>query len=336
MIDRFLSRITFDPQVIQQRLRARLSVLEILSLLINLGWVLAIGLTISSRLTFDIENYIKAGQGDFSFYYYAYWIVPFLSLLAHLSYSQIFIFWGVLTVACVFFATRILGGNVPLALLSYQMFYLVGFGQMTGLVVFGMALLWWGLANKRWNVAGLGFLIATTKFQSGAFPALIILLLANISWKDRLRVLVVPAVVHLASLVIYPMWPLHTWQILHSNPPDDQGSLTLWRWIGPAALILWAPACLLPMPKNHRLIVLLTTLMLALPYFQQADMIMLFAFPLGWLPLLGNFGHLRAVFGFEALQALWFIPALIYLMIIVPAGVSFFKNRFRPVQVAGE
>jgi len=43
--------------------------------------------------------------------------------------------------------------------------------------------------------------------------------------------------------------------------------------------------------------------MLGLPYFQQADLISLFIFPAGWLPLVGNPGLLLPVFGYPALHS---------------------------------
>jgi hypothetical protein len=66
---------------------------------------------------------------------------------------------------------------------------------------------------------------------------------------------------------------------------------------------------------------------LGLPYFQQADLVNLLVFPIGWLPLLGNLGFLYYWFQWDALKILTLVPLVIYLVIVVPAGVQMIRNR---------
>ena len=63
---------------------------------------------------------------------------------------------------------------------------------------------------------------------------------------------------------------------------------------------------------------LVATSMLALPYFQQADLMVLFVLPCGWLPLLGNLGYLMAARGWEVLPWLCIIPLMEYCKCLIP------------------
>jgi len=249
-----LDRLATTGKEIGRRLRARISPWELFALALALSLLGGFVWTHLSLniLPNDFYVYLRTASGDFSGYYYAYWMLPVFALLALLPPLVAYAIWGVFNILCIFFATRIFGGRTSLNLLSFQMLYVAFIGQIIGVIAAGLALLWWGLHRRRWALAGLGLTIACTKFHIGLIVGSILLLIADISWRERLRVLVVPAVVLALSLVIYPMWPLDVLATIRNTPANDWGSISLWRWIGPSALFLWIPALLLPLLPADR------------------------------------------------------------------------------------
>jgi hypothetical protein len=204
------------------------------------------------------------------------------------------------------------------------MFYSLIYGNIMGLIVGGLALCWWGLVNKKWYIAGLGIALASAKFQTGLTGSLILLLMAEVSWRDRFRVMVVPALIWLISLVVYPGWPLQLLNNIVNHPPDNLGSISLWRWIGPWALILWLPPLFLKLKPQQRLISLVAAMGLASPYFQQTDLLFLLVLPIGWIALVGNLGYFMAKYGWAALQFLAIFPLAVYILTLVPGGSKLF------------
>jgi hypothetical protein len=104
---------------------------------------------------------------------------------------------------------------------------------------------------------------------------------------------------------------------LQTAPPNDEGSISAWRWLGAWALVLWLPPIFFKLIRIKRFYLLLSANALALPYFQQTDLLMLFVMPLGWWATLGNIGYLLPVFGWQALQVLVVIPMLLYCVLFV-------------------
>jgi hypothetical protein len=269
----------------------------------------------------DFYRYLNTAHGDFSFYYYGYWLLPIFAILAKLPTHISYILWCSLNILGVFFAARVFSGKVPLAILSYQMLYSLIYGQISGLIVGGLALCWWGLVNRKWNIAGIGIILASAKYQMGLTGILFLFLAADdIPWKDKLRTLILPILVWTGSLIVYPSWPLQALNTLSSNPPNDFGSISLWRWIGPWALLLWLPPFLLPhVTSRQRFIALVAVTGLALPYFQQTDLLFMLTLPIGWIGLLGNIGFLLETYGWIVLQIIALMPLIVYLSALTPA-----------------
>ena len=315
---------TCNAQQINRNLRQRLSLGELLALTLAFS-VVGIFVWLSPTIPyayFDLKNYLNAAHGYFSSYYYGYWLLPIFAALAELPLNLSYMLWCCINILAIFFAARVFGGKAPLALLSYQMLYSLIYGGISGVIVGGLALCWLGLVNRKWNVAGLGIALASAKYQIGITGILFLLLTADISWKDRLRVLIVPTLVWTASLIVYPGWPLEALNNLLSNPPNDDGSISLWRWLGPWALLLWAPPFLLRLPSQRRFLALAAVTGLALPYFQQADLLFLLVLPIGWIGLLGNLGYLLGVYGWIALQILALVPLAVYILALSPAFIE--------------
>lgn len=215
------------------------------------------------------------------------------------------------------FASRVFGGKSWLVLLSYQMFHLDYYGQATGLLAAGLAMMTWGIANKRWLAAGIGFTLAASKLHTGFLLAILIILVLPVTWRGRIKILAVPFFIGLLSVIGYGSWPLDLLVRLQNHPANADASISLWRWIGPAALLLLLPPLIVRRPWAVKLVGVAAALPLALPYFQQADLLLYFIFPLGWLPLIGNLGYLIYWQGWEALQMLVIFPVILYLIVLV-------------------
>jgi hypothetical protein len=327
-----LRRFTPDAETMDRRLKARVSRSEFFALALSLSLV-GCFIWVYTQVKVppnDYGVYLRTVAGDFRDYYYAYWLWPVFWLFEKLPLFVGYAIWSAVSIASVFFAGRVFGGRVALALLSFQMLYVVYLGQIIGIIIGGLALCWWALAHKRWDLAGLGLILASTKIHTGATLGLLLLVLAPITWRQRLRVLLVPAVVVVLSLVVYPRWPLDALENLGTNPANDWGSIALWRWIGPWALLLWAPPLLLRLSPAKRLVALTATMALALPYFQQTDLLALYVLPIGWFPvLLGNLGYLFFSIQWDALQMLFLVPLVVYLSLIIPETYKALRSKWR-------
>lgn len=314
-----------DNQQMKERLRRRLAPGELFALALAFGMV---GIFIWQRpnLSFaylDFRIYLEAAQGNFSYqglyYYYGYWMLPIFAVLSKFPLDLAYALWSGANILGVFLAVRVFGGKALVAVASYQMFYSLIYGNIAGLIVGGFALCWWGVVNRKWHIAGLGVALASAKFQTGLTGTLLLLCMADITWKDRLRVMTVPALVWLTSLVVYPGWLLQLMNNIIAHPPNDLASISLWRWLGPWALLFWLPPLVLRLEPQRRFIALAAAMGPALPYFQQTDLLFLLAMPIGWIGLLGNLGYLMGAYGWVALQALAVLPLTIYIQCLTKA-----------------
>ena len=121
------------------------------------------------------------------------------------------------------------------------------------------------------------------------------------------------------SLIVYPQWPAILIERLNTHPPNDMGSISLWRWFGPIAFLIFVPPILISMPRPSRFLALLAAAALGLPYFQQTDLLFLFSLPLVWPALLGNLGYLFVFFRWEVLRILFVVPLAVYVYVILMA-----------------
>jgi hypothetical protein len=319
--------LTLDRESIDERLNRRISPLEWLATAMLVG--AAFLFAILRPWPYDFLNYLNVTSGNFDHYYYAYWFVPIFQLLARLPLQASYFLWGVLNIGSLLYAGRVFGGRTILLLAAFQTFYILVFGQITGIIIGALALALWGLVHEKPWAAGLGILIACTKYQIGLPAALGIWAFYGGSASNRIRALILPALIGGLSLVLYPLWPLRVLETVRSYPPNDWGSITLWRWLGPLASVFWLPPLLLPLPRDRRLLALLAAIPLAVPYFQQTDLLLLFAFPVGWLPLLGDVGILYKPVGWWMMPVLAIIPLIAYGIALGPG----FKSILHPLFV---
>ena len=133
--------------------------------------------------------------------------------------------------------------------------------------------------------------------------------------------MIVPIIIGVLSMIVYPLWPLEMLHKLSGFSFINLG-VTLWLYIGAWSLLFWIPALLLPLDKPRRFLALFCLVTFATPYFQHVDLLTLFAFPMGWLAVLGNLGYLFPFIDKAAVRLVAIIPILLYLMCILPAGMQ--------------
>ena len=315
------NHLTFDAAEIDRRVRAPLDKRELVALTIAVAFVIGLLIVQPRDLHSDLDNYLRTAHGDFRGYYYGYWLLPLFALLSLLPVTLVYILWSLLTIVAVFYAARVFGGATTFVIISFQLFYVLFQGQVTGVLLGALGLMWWAMAHKRWELAGAALIVAATKFQTGMTLGLLLWFFAGVSWRERIRVLVIPVLVVALTFIANPHWPLDLQASLEQNPPGAVSSLALWRWLGPASLLFAVPPLLFPLSHPRRVIALAVTVPLVVPYYQQADLITLFALPVGWLPaLVGQFGYFILAFDYLALQLLVIIPLLVYALVFY-AGV---------------
>lgn len=312
-----------DKASVDARLKQRPSRLEIFAILLNVAFscILLWARIYRDEAFWDFNNYLKAAQGDFSQYFYGYWLLPVFAALSQLPVWLSHGLWVFFSVASIYFACRVFGGNPLYVMTSFQLFYSLGFGQITGILVGSIALMYWAMVHEYWYLAGVGLMVAMTKYQLGIVPAFSILMLSGLTFKEWMRVLVIPFVVIVISLLLYGFWFLDVRERIASGLPNASASVSLWQWLGPIALTLWLPPLILPLARKDRVLMVLATCALALPYFQQADLLLLYVFPVGWVVLLGNLGYLFFVGGVGALQLLFVVPLIVYAKFFL-AGIA--------------
>jgi hypothetical protein len=327
IIDLELDNFTFDKDILNQRIRGRITRNEFIGLLIAFGFAFIFVWNLYHYEIGAVDliySYLPAARGDFSEFRYPYWIVPVFQILEHMPLVYAYGIWMALNILGVLFATRIFGGRPILVLSSYQLLYALYYGQITGILVFGLAIAWWGMANKRWHITGAGLVIAATKPQVGLVMGLLLLLFAEISWLERLKTLLVPTLILVGSLLIWPGWPIDLLMVLNNNPLNTNGDLSLWQWIGAWSLLLYLPVFIIPIKGSQKLFLIFVTFMLTFPYFQHTGLIILFCFPFGWLPVFGHVGILLLAIEWTALKLVVLVPLGLYFALIIH---TFLQNK---------
>jgi hypothetical protein len=313
-----------DVEKMDQRLKARLSLVELFGISFCLAFVGIFIWLISIGRGYPPDFGYYVGNGIASNFYYGYWILPFFALFKLLPFTTAYGLFCCLIIFSLFFTVRVFGGKPVFVLLSYQILSSMFYGQIAGLLAGGLALCWWGIAHKKWGLAGLGFLFAATKYQVGVF-GLILIWYSGISWRDFFKTMLVPVGGGLISLILYPLWPLEIIRKFTSVSYTQLGfdlGITFWIYIGVWSLLFWLPGIFLPINKKQRFFAWLSLVTFATPYFQHIDLLTLFAFPIGWLPIIGYFGLLFPLINVWAVRLVALVPFLIYLTMILTAALD--------------
>jgi len=323
-----ISSLVTDQDEMDRNLRKKLTKGEFAALLIGLS---IIGITVWLHqsgyiVLIDYIYFTNSASNTLDHYFMGFWIMPVFYFLRLLPVPVGYILWGILNLAGVWFASRVIRANATWALLVYQLIYMLFYGQISGFIAGGLGVAWYGLIHRKWDLAGFGFLVAGAKPQTGLMAGGLLWFLVPLTWRLKLRMLFVPLIGVVLSLVIYPGWPFLILDEWHRIQPNDFASITFWRWIGPAGLLLLLPPLLLILSWHRRFIALVCACTLALPYFQQADLLILYVLPVGAFPVLGNLGFLYPWVQWDALKVIAVVPLTIYMVILIPAFTALLRR----------
>ncbi len=281
-----------DQQQLEKRIFRRLSKWEVGLLAFNLGLLLVFMKLFSQGYPgfSDYQTYLRAAAGDIRGFYYPYWTLLIFKMMRSIPFYAGILIWGSANLLGIFFAARVFGNQPAFVLFSYQVMYVLFYGQITGLVIAGLGLVWVGIRTNQPTLAGAGVLLAAIKFHVGLPLGLALILMSWEGWQKTLRILFMPLMIGLLTLLIRPHWPMELFRSSVSFPPSFAGSISLWKYMGPIALLFLLPCLLFPYTRQERYAYLAISLGLALPYFQQTELLALFVQPIGWTALLGNLG----------------------------------------------
>jgi hypothetical protein len=252
-----------------------------------------VNLNFSTYELSDYRIFVNSARGNLTGWYYPYWGIWLLIPFSWLNFHVGAVLWNLLNVLLYSISVRRMGGNLIVALLSFQMLENLYFGQITGIVVFG-CMLFYQEWEKRPYLAGIGLVLATIKPQI-ALP----FLLVSFAWKRSYFQAFIPVIITgLLSLAIHGFWITDLLQSIRETPPNALASISLVPIFGLFTQLLWIPVVLVR-DKTDRLILAVLASQLALPYFQETGQIALFALPVGLTGLLGMFRYVlpTTVFG---------------------------------------
>ncbi len=295
--------------------RTRLPICDWVAIGIAVGYICVLAFLPSAGVDLKL-SYLPTVYGDFHGFYNPYWIRPLFEMLALLPFRLAYVFLMLLSLVGIWFSTRVFEGRLIHVLLTYQFAFLLFYGQIDALVVWGLAISWWGLNHRRYFVLGVGMVLALLKPQVTVVAVGLILWWAG-SHKARVKSLLPFAFVIALSIWRYGWWFSPWWQHLQNNSLNRGGSITLWEYFGPIVLLLWLPLAFVRLPRRDFLALALATSALTMPYYQQYSLVVLQVFPIGWVAWLGNVGFLFYKFHYLALEWTIVVPAVVYLRFLM-------------------
>ena len=319
-----LPDLSLDAREIDTRLHNRLTLAEFGAAIFALVMIVGFTWYTKTSSTFPADFLVYYHSPEDPLFHYGYWIAPLLQLFQKLPFETAYFFWALLNLTGVIFACKVFGGSIVLAITSYQMLSLLYYGNFSGILVGGAALFWYGMAHQKWWLAGLGFLLASTKYHFAIFIGLPLLWWAKPDFRSILKMAIIPILIVLASLIIYPGWLATIWQRVSHFGFFPLG-ITLWKYIGAWCLLLWIPVLILPFSRNRRLFAMLVTAFLASPYWLQTELLLLFSMPVGLMPLFGAVGFLFPWLDVKILLIITLLLCGLYLIIILPALIEQIK-----------
>jgi hypothetical protein len=324
-----LESIMPDAAAMDVRLRARLSYMEFAGIVLCCSMIAVFVYLIRINVGGPVDFTYYMNDSIRTNFIYGYWLLPIFQLLHKLPFEIAYILWCLINLGGAFFALRVFGGKPALVIMTYQFLTCIYFGQLSGVLAGGLALGWYGINHSRWNLAGLGFMVAAAKYQVGVPLGLCLIWYSGIPFKKCLRLVPVPIIILISSFILYPAWPLQSIQTLiyySGGNGYTYFGITFWIYMSAWALLFWIPALLLPMTKTHRFLAFFCLTSFATPYFQHLDLLTLFSFPLGWLQAVGYVGFLFPFINITAIRLAVIVPFSIYLMVIAPASVRWIKT----------
>jgi hypothetical protein len=215
----------------------------------------------------DVDVYARLGRGCITCGHAPYYAAFVLWPLGLVPEDWLWRVWTVATILIVWRACWRLDTNPVPVLLSFAMLSQIGLGQVDAIILGGLVL---AFTAKNAYLRGLGLLLTSVKPQLSLVAILVLL------WHDeeRLKVLTIPMLAGVISLVIWGIdWPVR-WLTTQTNTPPHPWRAYLFPWGLPALLIipfirgrywqlvasLWASALAIPSFASYSYIVPLTFL----------------------------------------------------------------------------
>lgn len=299
-----------EPARIRERVLAPVSKAEGLV-------VLCIGIILVASLRYDgsgIDWEIFAGAADGQWesefglgYYYAYWLLPLFDAYDSLGIVGQLL-WSATNVAGAWFAARVFGSRPAVVLAGFGALTAFYTGTITGVALAALAGIFWACLARRWVLAGSLTLLSLAKPQWGVVLTLLIVVNATPRIRDLAKMAIVPVPVVVASFLYWGWWPAEILDRASDNPPV--GNSSLWSYIGPVAIVLWLPV-LLPMEKQRRVALAAATAMMAVPYVQHYDYMVVWVMTADGLGLVSHlYGLFFTLVGERATKGVLIIPML--------------------------
>lgn len=308
-----------EPSKMDKRLHTYPTLAEAIGILISILFIFFLVITNNQTSTVPIgaDYAIFTNRVFDNFWgYNGPWITPFFQLFEQLSFNIGYFLWNMINLLGVIYGAKVFNAQLLPLLVSYQMLANLFYGQVTGIVIGSLALLWWSIYHKKWFLAGLGLLFACNKYQLGIPTSATLLLIANISWFERLRIIIYALIGVLISLILYPNWGMRMVNDFQRINLDSGLSISLLPAFGFSIWMIWIPVLFLPFKQGERIIAIICAWIITAPYFQNADLILLFTFPIGAFVWFGNLAYLTLLNSLSfKIQYLIGIPISILLVI---------------------
>jgi hypothetical protein len=244
------------------------------------------------------------------------WLAPMLAPVITMPGRSGYIIFIGITLLIFLYASSVFESKPGFVLISAQLFWILWWGQIEGLVVLGIALGWAALKKNSWKLMILAICLAALKPQIGLFP------IVAIWWwsgKDRWKSLLGFVIITIISIWIYGPWPL--WFIRNVVKITNSSQYGPWN----SSLGLWAIPLLLPalglkMDRYSRLIALTATGMLISPYMPYYSTILLFCYALpGWSAIFAMLGYFPNILGTQiAWNGIVFLPITLLIWLYWP------------------
>ncbi len=305
LISAFISSSESAEQKKSPRLRKWLNLATFTALAFAFIWAIAYPL-MSPFDPYDLQNYLDAGSGrDMSEFFYAPWSLPFFALLDLLPLKGAMIAVNLLNWAALLYTVRVFKGHLIVIFISWQLLSIMYYGQIDGLIAFGLALAYQGLkAERDWQVV-IGLVIAFVKFHIGIPLGVGLVLYYAKDWRTQLRIAVYLLIFIVIALFIWSGW-LVNFLTVRDNLIEDH-SIDFWDITGPAILLLWIPVFL---SRTRNYMWWTTTWLLTVPYVFNTGFLFLMILPVA--PIIWG-TQAQYLLGFESPPYIQIISVILYL-----------------------
>ena len=252
-------------------------------------WGVALGIVIGCGLNaisgFDWVHFYYPRAHDFApeTVINPLWLYLLIAPLGYLPMRVSYALFSLVNVSLLWLGSRLTGVNRFALLLSFPALWVLWYGQVDILVMFGAALGFWAVQTRRPIWLGVALLLLLIKPHIGAPLAILYFL-----WLRDWRALAVCGAVLFLTLIIWGFdWPLSWLRSLLqvAAPPPDVALTTAGQQTNislfPYGLLAWL-VMLLPMSRVERAIGTLAATFLSAPYAATYSLITLLVLPAPW------------------------------------------------------